>query len=160
MKIREAERKDAAVLDAMLTELIHYEHRFDQNLDRDYRVTGNYSNMIGRDGCKIWIAEEGDSACGFLCAILYDLPVYVKPVVILDALYICEEHRRKGCATSLMAELKRYAASVHAHAIELKVYSANAQASRLYSRAGFTETKKYLQLDIGPAGDPYPDIQQ
>lgn len=150
MNIRLAQMEDAPALDALLTRLIRYEHRYDGNLDPDYTVTDNYANMLGHEGCRIWLAEEDGTACGYLCAIVYDFPVYVKPVVVLDALYVCEEHRRRGIATALMAELKAYAASIKAHAIELKVYSSNAAALELYTRSGFTETKKYLQLEVPP----------
>ena len=148
MNIRLAQMEDAAVLDGLLTRLIRYEHRYDGNLNPHYTVTDNYANLLGREDCRIWLAEENETACGFLCAIVYDFPVYVKPVVVLDALYVCEEYRRRGVATALMAELKRYAVSVGAHAIELKVYSSNAQALALYSNSGFLETKKYLQLEM------------
>ena len=148
MNIRLAQMEDATVLDGLLTRLIRYEHRYDGNLNPEYTVTDNYANMIGHEGCRIWLAEESGTACGFLCAIVYDFPVYGKPVVILDALYVCEEYRRRGIATALMAELKRYAVSIDAHAIELKVYSSNAQALELYNRSGFVETKKYLQLEV------------
>ena len=148
MNIRLAQMEDAPVLDGLLTRLIRYEHRYDGNLNPEYTVTDNYADMLGHEGCKIWLAEEDGAACGYLCAIVYDFPVYARPVVVLDALYICEEHRRRGIATALMAELKRYAASIKAHAIELKVYSSNAEALELYESSGFTETKKYLQLEV------------
>lgn len=150
MNIRQAKREDAPILDGLLTALIRYEHRYDANLNPDYTVTDNYANMMGHDSCKIWLAEEDGAVCGYLCAIVYDFPVYARPVVVLDALYVREEYRRRGIATALMAELKRFAASIKAHAIELKVYSSNAQALDLYTRSGFTETKKYLQLEVSP----------
>lgn len=150
MNIRLAQMEDAPVLDALLTRLIRYEHRYDGNLNPDYTVTDNYANMLGHEGCKIWLAEDHGAACGYLCAIVYDFPVYKRPVVVLDALYVCEEHRRRGIATALMAQLKSYAATINASAIELKVYSANAQALELYQRSGFKETKKYLQMEVSP----------
>lgn len=150
MNIRLAQMEDAPVLDALLTRLIRYEHRYDGNLNPDYTVTDNYANMLGHEGCKIWLAEDNGVACGYLCAIVYDFPVYKRPVVVLDALYVCEEHRRRGIATALMAQLKSYAATINAGGIELKVYSANAQALELYQRSGFKETKKYLQMEVSP----------
>ena len=85
MKIRIAEMKDAAVLDEMLTKLIRYESRWDGNLDEEYSVKDNYSNMIGHPDCRIFIADCDGQPVGFLCALIYRFPMYRKPVVILDA---------------------------------------------------------------------------
>lgn len=150
MKIREAWTADAAALDGLLTELIRYEHRYDENLNPGFAVTDNYGAMIGREDCRIWAAEEDGELCGYLCALVCNFPVYVRPVVILDALYVREEHRRKGIATALMARAKDFAASIGAQSIELKVYSANDAAAGLYREHGFTETKKYLHWEVLP----------
>ena len=148
MKIRIAEMKDAAVLDEMLTKLIRYESRWDGNLDEEYSVKDNYSNMIGHPDCRIFIADCDGQPVGFLCALIYRFPMYRKPVVILDALYNEESHRRNGYATKLMMELKHFAQDVGASSIELKVFSENAVASSLYIAHGFSETKKYMKLNM------------
>lgn len=151
MQIRNAEIKDAAVLDELLTRLIRYESRWDPNLDEEYTVRDNYSNMIGHQDCKILIAEEDGEIWGFLCAIVCRFPMYRKPMVILDALYVEEQYRNRGCATALIQELQRFAVGEGAASIELKVFSENATANKLYSRHGFAETKKYLRLDLAGA---------
>lgn len=148
MKIRIAEMKDATVLDEMLTKLIRYESRWDGNLDKEYSVKDNYSNMIGHPDCRIYIADCDGWPVGFLCALIYRFPMYRKPVVILDALFVEEPYRHNGYATKLIMELKHFAQEMGASAIELKVFSENAAANSLYSAQGFVETKKYLKLNM------------
>lgn len=148
MKIRDAKTSDAAILDEMLTQLIQFEKQWDQNMDSNYTVTDNYTNLIGQAGCKILIAENNHEICGYLCAFVHHPPAYVKPIVILDALFVLEKYRGQGCATALIDELKSYAITENAHAIELKVFSANISANRLYTHNAFTETKKYLHMEL------------
>ena len=145
MKIRNAGMKDAAELDAMLTKLIRYESRWDENLDTEYTVQDNYSHMIGHPDCRIWIAEIDGEIGGYLCAILHRLPMYRKPVVILDALYIEEPYRRKGYATALFQKLWEFANETDAAFVELKVFADNVSAGRLYAKQGFVEIKKYMK---------------
>lgn len=113
-----------------------------------YSVKDNYSNMIGHPDCRIFIADCDGQPVGFLCALIYRFPMYRKPVVILDALFVEEPYRHNGYATKLIMELKHFAQEMGASAIELKVFSENATANSLYIAHGFAETKKYLKWNM------------
>ena len=44
--IRNAVKEDAARVDELLTELIRYETEFDKNLNKEYTVSNNYSEVM------------------------------------------------------------------------------------------------------------------
>lgn len=150
MKLREAAPADAARLDALLTKLIHYETRYDPNLKRSYVVADNYRDRIGMEGHKLLLIEDDGEIAAFLYGFLYEIPdMFAKPIAILDALYVEEAYRRKGCATQLISAFKAFAAESGACRVELKVLTDNETALRLYKKLLFNETKKYMAMDLG-----------
>lgn len=149
MKLREAAPADAARLDALLTKLIHYEAQYDPNLKRSYVVADNYRDRIGLEGHKLLLIEDGGEIAAFLYGFLYEIPgMFAKPVAILDALYVEEAYRRKGCATQLISAFKAFAAESGACRVELKVLTDNETALHLYEKLLFKETKKYMAMEL------------
>ena len=149
MKLRDAAPADAARLDALLTKLIHYEIQYDSNLIDSYVVTDNYLDRIGLEGHKLLLIEDGGEIAAFLYGFLYEIPgMFAKPIAILDALYVEESYRRKGCAGQLISAFKSFAEENGACRIELKVLSNNEAALRLYEKLTFRETKKYMTMDL------------
>ncbi len=147
MTIRDAQQPDTVFLDAMLTQLIRHEKRWDNNIDKNTVISDNYKNLIGQDECKLLVAEDNGEIIGYLCGFIIKQPMYCEPIAILDALYVCEHHRRKGCATALIDRFKEIAIMAGAACVELKVFSDN-PAKDLYSSIGFEETKKYMRLPL------------
>lgn len=144
--IRKARMEDANTLDAMLTELIGYETRYDSNLDASYQVQDNYARLVEEPGCALLVAEAEGRIVGFLYGFLYQIPgMHVKPMALLDALFVSEPYR--GIATALFSAFRRFAAEKGACRIELKVMSRNENALRFYEKLSFQECKKYMTLD-------------
>lgn len=149
MKLREAAPADAARLDALLTKLIHYEARYDPNLDRSYVVADNYRDRIGMEGHKLLLIEDGGEIAAFLYGFLYEIPdMFAKPIAILDALYVEEAYRRKGYAAQLVSAFKAFAVENGACRVELKVLTDNETALHLYEKLLFKETKKYMAMEL------------
>lgn len=149
MKLREAAPADTARLDDLLTKLIHYEAQYDPNLKRSYVVADNYRDRIGMEGHKLLLIEDGGEIAAFLYGFLYEIPdMFAKPIAILDALYVEEAYRRKGCATQLISAFKAFAAESGACRVELKVLTDNETALHLYEKLLFKETKKYMAMDL------------
>lgn len=146
MEIRAALLSDAVVLDELLTLLIHHEKQWDQNIDENFTVTDNYINTIGQDGYLSFVAEENGDVIGYVYGFIYQPPMFMKPVALLDALYVREGYRGKGYATALVNAFQTEAVREGVSAIELKVMSENLQALKLYSHIKFRETKKYMRL--------------
>ena len=92
--IRKARMEDTNTLDAMLTELIGYETRYDSNLDASYRVQDNYARLVEEPGCALLVAEAEGRIVGFLYGFVYQIPgMHVKPMALLDALFLSEPYR-------------------------------------------------------------------
>lgn len=146
--IRKARMADTRTLDAMLTELIGYETRYDSNLDASYQVQDNYARLVGEEGCALLVAEAEGRILGFLYGFMYQIPgMFVKPVALLDALFVPEPYRGRGIATALFSAFRRFAAENGACRIELKVMSRNENALHFYEKLSFQECKKYMTLD-------------
>ena len=149
MKLRDATPADAARLDELLTKLIHDEAQCDSNLNGSYVVTDNYLDRIGLEGHKLLLIEGEGEIIAFLYGFLYEIPgMLAKPIAILDALYVEETYRRKGCAAQLISKFKSFAAESGVCRIELKVLSNNETALHLYEKLSFKETKKYMAMDL------------
>ncbi len=149
MKIRDAEPKDAVLIDQMLTDLIHDESQYDFNLDSGCMITENYCNRIGLDGHKLLVAEDDGKIVGYIYGFIYQVPgIWLHSVAILDALYVDKNFRRRGCATLLFSKFKEFAKENGACRIELKVVSDNKAAVELYNHLSFVEAKKYMNLDL------------
>lgn len=149
MNIRNAEPKDAKKLDELLTRLIHDETQYDTNLNASCVITDNYRSRIGLDGHKLLVVEIDGEIIGYLYGFIYHIPdICMKPVAILDALYIDERHRRNGYAALLISAFKEFAKEHGACRMELKVLSGNHSALKLYEKLTFKETKKYMNMDL------------
>lgn len=149
MKLRDATPADATRLDELLTKLIHDEAQYDPNLNDSYVVTDNYLDRIGLEGHKLLLIEDEGEIVAFLYGFLYEIPgMLAKPIAILDALYVEEAYRRKGCASQLISAFKSFAAESGVCRIELKVLSNNETALHLYEKLSFKETKKYMTMEL------------
>ncbi len=149
MIIRNAEQKDAKHLDELLTRLIRDEAQYDSNLDQTCVVSDNYASRIGLEGHKLLLAEAEEKIVGYLYGFVYHVPGIIKqPIAILDALFVEEGYRNKGCATLLFTEFQNFARENGACRIELKVLSKNEKALNLYKGLSFVETKKYMSMEL------------
>lgn len=145
MHIRKANAGEGAVCDQLLTRLIQTERQWEPNLNESFIVTNNYEHRMAGNGTLLLVAEENSEIVGFLFGFLDPSPVLKRPTALLDALFVCEEHRGKGIGKALALRFREWAKEQGVYAIELKVMSQNTTALRLYENLGFGETKKYMQ---------------
>ena len=118
-------------------------------MNDSYVVTDNYLDRIGLEGHKLLLIEDEGEIVAFLYGFLYEIPgMLAKPIAILDALYVEEAYRRKGCASQLISAFKSFAAESGVCRIELKVLSNNETALHLYEKLSFKETKKYMTMEL------------
>ena len=149
MIIRDAVVTDAEHLDMLLEKLIQDESQYDSNLNRNCEVKDNYCHRIGLDGHRAILVEEQGTIVGYAYGFLYSVPgIYHSQIAILDALFVDEQHRRKGYATKLISAFRTFAKENGACRLELKVLSNNKSAMALYEKLSFTEMKKYIKMEL------------
>ncbi len=102
----------------------------------------------GRPGAATFIAREGGADVGLVT-------VFPEPDVPgrmhLVSMWVDPEHRRRGVARALIAEVVRWAAERRAREVVLWVVDQNTAARRLYERAGFRPTGDRQPLPSNPA---------
>ena len=149
MHIRQAQARDGAAMDALLTELIRFEAQFDANMDPTLTVADNYARLLDEEDCVAFVAEEDGRVVGYLYGLVYELPgMLYRPVARLDALYVQEAHRGRGVGKALCRAFADLAHGRGAVKMELKVFGRNAPALGLYEALGFRETKKYMERPL------------
>ena len=154
MVIRKAMKSDGAALDALLTKLIRDETQYDPNLSPEVVIKDNYAERIEEEGSGAFVAEEDGNIVGYLYGFLYQIPgMMLRPVAIMDALYVEEAYRGQGIAKELFRRFWEFAEDCHADRVELKVLSGNAKAITLYETLGFYEKKKYMELPLMAEND-------
>lgn len=142
MVIRKAMKSDGAALDALLTKLIRDETRYDSNLSSEVVIKDNYSERIETEGNTAFLAEDDGTIVGYLYGFLYQIPgMMLRPVAIMDALYVEEAYRGQGIARELFQRFREFAEEGHAGRIELKVLSDNTKAMALYEGWDFARRK-------------------
>jgi GNAT superfamily N-acetyltransferase len=108
------------------------------SMPRPVRLTPRYmSEVVGR----VVVELEDGAATGR--ATLDD------DWVVLDAISVAPDHRRRGLATRVVAELLDWAASQGARTAMLQVETDNPGAGRLYERLGFVTHHTYRYLVTG-----------
>lgn len=148
MIIRTAVKEDLSRLDACMGKLGRFESQFDSNIDCSIDLTGNYAPILADENARIFVAEEDGALIGYCCGFLYHGFGRKSPIALLDALYVEESHRRRGCATRLIQAFLAFARENGVGLAELKVLSGNEAAKQLYASLGFGEIEQKLRLSL------------
>ena len=149
MIIRKANYNDVKTLNNFLTLLIRDEKQYDSGINENFVVTNMYENYIEDSNKLIIVALENDNIVGYLYGIINSSDDTYKYIIAkLDALYVCDNYRNKGIATSLIEHFKKWAISKNAKKIEVNVWSNNIKAKRLYEKNDFKTTSETLTIDI------------
>ena len=149
MIIRKANYNDVKKLNNFLTLLIRDEKQYDLGIDENFVVTNMYENYIEDSNKLIIVAEENNEIVGYLYGIIKPKDDTYKYIIAkLDALYIDNNYRNKGIATSLIDHFKKWAISKDANRLEVNVWSNNIKAKHLYEKNNFKTTSETLTVDI------------
>ena len=90
--------------DILLTKLVQSERKYDKNIKESFVVTNNFVNLYNKDNNILYIAYDNEKPVGFIYGyIKYEQSNFVfDSVAQIDALYVLENYRKKGIATSLI----------------------------------------------------------
>lgn len=94
------------------------------------------------------VAELDGVVVGFANAFVSDTPQHfvfrARRAVVIDGLAVAPHARRRGIGAALVRALERWAASLHADALELNVWTFNDDALRFYRALGYDVTRQRL----------------
>lgn len=90
--------------DNLLTKLVQYERKFDNNIKEDFVVSNNYVNIYKKENNILFIVYDNDKPVGFIYGYIKSATsnLFYKTVAQIDALYVLDSYRKKGIATSLI----------------------------------------------------------
>ena len=140
--IRKANISDAKRLNELLTKLIRDEKKYDDNINENCAVKSYYEYIIPKEQNIILVAESSNTIVGYLYGyIINDGDTSINNVAKIDALFIEEDYRHLGIATSLINEFKKIIKEDNVKYIEVNVCNNNIEAINTYKNNGFNEIK-------------------
>lgn len=140
--IRKANISDAKRLNELLTKLIIDEKKYDDNINENYVVKSYYEYVIPKKQNIILVVESSNTIVGYLYGyIIDDGDTVIDRVAKIDALFIEEDYRHLGIATSLINEFKKIIKEENVKYIEVNVCNDNKEAISTYKNNGFNEIK-------------------
>lgn len=123
--------------------------KYDENINEECIVTRLYEDVIPCELNHVLVAVINDKIIGYLFGyILNNGDAYLEKSSKLEALYVLEEYRNMGVASSLIKEFKTWSKSMNAKYMEVQVLNNNKNAIKLYSKEKFVPLKSILINNI------------
>lgn len=119
----------------------HHEEFFDtDNLDDD-DISGRFLESMESDSSATIIALIDDTIVGYALIAIREQPQFykIKKVGVISGLMVAREHRRKGIATQILAEVKDYFRRRGIKYFTLYTSAVNSEALEFYRKNGLVE---------------------
>jgi ribosomal protein S18 acetylase RimI-like enzyme len=134
---------DANKCDELLTKLILDERKYNDLIDNNFKIN-NYFNKMLNDKNIILLAYYLDNEIvGYIL-----IRIIEKDVCLLDGLYVEEEYRNRGIATSLLNEAINRCKKLNVKYVEINTMAKNKIAKNIYKKLNFIEFEIKLRKDI------------
>ena len=153
--IRRAREKDIPDLHRMLLAIaaFHAEARPDIFKTGQSKYTPEDLQLLLQDDTyRIFVAEAPDGVCGYVFGILQETKDHLllqdRKELYVDDLYVDANKRKGGIATLLMQQAKQEAQANGCCCVTLNVWNLPASALAFYEKLGYTERKRYMELEI------------
>jgi len=146
---------DAALLAALNEEVQQKHHRMHPGIFKPYDREGieaEISRYLSQDGAMAFIAWDDQLPAGYLIALerhtRESAYKYASDSLYIDQISVLSSHRGQGIAKALLAYVLDICREKRIGRIELDHWSANEEARRFFSKAGFTYCKETMFLDL------------
>ncbi len=93
--------------------------------------------LRGEDSLITLAVDETDSALGFAQAYPFLSSVAMRPIWVLNDLYVCTDHRRKGVGRALLDDMVARGRAAGVARLELATAADNAVAQQVYEACGW-----------------------
>src|SRR5690349_3764594 len=105
-------------------------------------------DRLRNDESVIFLALENDRAIGFVQLYPLFASVWLKPLWLLNDLYVDASARKTGVGEALMHEAEDFAKENEARGLFLRTATDNLPAQRLYERCGWVRDEKFYRYDM------------
>jgi ribosomal protein S18 acetylase RimI-like enzyme len=120
-------------------------------------LVAHFDAELARPELVAFIADADDEPVGYAVAAVVERPdnpfTYAFRYLLLDALSVNPEHRRRGIGTALVAAVLGLAREQGISHVWLNVYDFNQEALAFYTRQGFRSLHYRLEIDLSAAED-------
>ena len=101
------------------------------------------TERLNKQEAIILLAIENDAALGFCLVYPSFSSVLLRPIWILNDMYVIEESRRKQVANTLLQAVAKQARENNAVRLRVSIHASNVIAQRMYESADFLEDKNF-----------------
>ncbi len=144
MKIRLADSKDLSQLSILLNQ---YRVFYEQSSDVE-RATAFIKERLENQDSVIITAIDGEQMAGFTQLYPSFSSVSMKPIWILNDLFVIESYRRKNVAKQLMEAAKEHARKTGAIRLSLATQFSNSPAQKLYEAMGYKKDDTFYHYNL------------
>lgn len=101
--------------------------------------------LIGRSGDRIFVADDGGRAVGYVHAEEYDV-IYAPTMVNIMGIAVDVNYARRGIGRMLLSAAEKWASDIGAAGIRLVSGAERAQAHMFYEMCGYKRNKTQLNF--------------
>ncbi len=149
MKINLANSKDILQLAELFDQ---YRMFYGQASDFD-GASAFIKQRIENQDSVIFTAKDNEIMSGFTQLYPSFSSVSMKPIWILNDLFVLESYRRKNVAKQLMEAAKDYACKTKAVRISLATQFSNTPAQKLYEKMRYVREETFYHYDLSIQGE-------
>lgn len=142
--------EEAKYCNQLLTKLIHSEQGYNPNLNSEFIVDNWFESFYDQPSHGIFVAKENGRIVGYIYCKIISIPNGPTKNIeaLIDGLYVEEEYREAGIASSLFDNVKKWLKEKNVKYVKLEVLSKNERALKMYSKIGFVEMSKILYCEL------------
>jgi len=134
---------DANRCDELLTKLILDERKYNDLIDENIIIKDHFNKMLDDENIILLAYYFNEEIIGYIL-----IRKLSKTTCLLDGLYVLEEYRNKGIATSLLNEAINRCKKLKINHIYINVFEKNEIAKKIYKKLDFMEYELKLRKDI------------
>lgn len=120
---------------------------WNMNEVNDYIIS--IKKALNKKNYTIFLAIENEIPLGYIETDIFhswDENYSISPILKICGLYVATIARNKGIASSLIAEVEKYAKSLGCKQIASDYYSFNTESKNLHNKLGFKQTSTIINV--------------
>lgn len=150
MKIKKIINSDKNLIkqcDKLFIDFLESESKYDDNYLQRKDIKSFMDDLNDKNNI-LYSAIEDEKVIGFLFGYIKKLKAEINPVAHLCFLYVDPKYRNKKIATNLINIFLKEIKSRNINNIDVKVYSNNREALKLYKNLGFDPFLENLRKEV------------